>query len=320
MSQALENVLKYEHVAMNTRFVLMVNGEEPDIAVSAAERAFAILDRQEQELSRFLDVSEVQMISRLKPGEVYRVNKETMDILLASTEICAATGGAFDVTVGPMMDALRKVDHRWSALTEEERESAMGACGMNRLVLDPEHFLIQVKPDRLGRDTPLELDFGAIGKGFALDLASHLLREDWELENFLFHGGTSTVIAFGSMGDGKPGWPINVGGNWRERARLDTVRLENGAISGSGFDEQGLHVVDPRRGVAASSHAGAWSFAPNATQADALSTAFLGLTWREIKDVCAILPGTGALVTRNQAQWMDVLRSPARHCGSFPLA
>lgn len=313
-----EHVLRYDHPAMGTVFELMVAGEEERFAQSAAAGVFALIDRLELACSRFLDVSEVSMIARLRPGEVYRVDKEIMDLLLASSEVCAATGGAFDVTVGPLMDALRRVDHRWAALTRDERESAAAACGMNRLVLDPDNFRISVRPDRLGRPTPLRLDFGGIGKGFALDLACDMLTDEWEFKNFLLHGGTSTVAARGSMGDGRPGWPVGVGGAWRERAGLDAVRLSAGAVSGSGFEEQGMHVVDARRGAAAARHAAAWSRAPNAAWADALSTAFLGMAWKEIQAACAALPGCGALVARDQAAWMDRVRSPVRACGAFP--
>lgn len=315
---ALGQVLKFEHRAMATVFELMIAGEEQEVAESAAYHAFALLDRVEMQISRFLNVSEVAMIAQLAPGQVYRVNKETMDLLLKATEVCAATGGAFDVTLGPVMDALRKVDHRWTALTVEEREDVLSRCGMSRLVLDPDHYLVSVKADRQGRPTPVELDFGAIGKGFALDLAREMLVNEWEIGNFLFHGGTSSVLAVGDSGDGKPGWPVKVGGDWRERAGLDALRLSNGAVSGSGFEEQGLHVVDARRGVAATRHAAAWSYAPDAATADALSTAFLGMAWKEIVAACQALPGTGALVTRDQAAWLDKVRSPVRICGAFP--
>lgn len=303
---------------MATVFELMIAGEERDIAESAAFHAFSLVDRIELQISRFLNVSEVAMIAQLAPGQVYRVNKETMDLLLKATEVCAATGGAFDVTVGPVMDALRKVNNRWTALTDEEREDVVARCGMSRLVLDPDHFLVSVKADRLGRPTPVELDFGAIGKGFALDLAREMLVNEWEMGNFLFHGGTSSVLAVGDVGDGKPGWPVTIGGDWRERAKFGALRLANGAVGGSGFEEQGLHVVDARKGVAATRHAGAWSYAPDAATADALSTAFLGMEWKEIVTACQALPGTGAFVARDQAVWLDKVRSPVRICGTFP--
>ncbi len=304
---------------MATVFELMVVTDDAQLAQSAAYSVFQKVDKLEELLSRFLDAGEVALISRLKPGQTFRVAPETMDLLLIATRVCAATQGAFDVTVGTVMDVLREVKHRWQALTPQEREGALAACGMNRLIIDTQNLLVAVKPDRLGRETPLELDFGAIAKGYALDVACGMLEADWDFKDFLMHGGTSTVLARGSMGDGLPGWPVGVGGDWRERAGLDNVRLIEGAVSGSGFEVKGAHVVDVRRGIAAARHPAAWSYATSAALADALSTAFLGLGWKEIEAACAAVPGSGALVAREQPVWMDKVRRPVRVCGEFPL-
>jgi thiamine biosynthesis lipoprotein len=303
---------------MSTVFELLVAAEDRRLAQSAAHAAFRKVDKLEELLSRFLDASEVALIGRLKPGETFRVAPELMELLLIATRVCAATRGAFDVTVGPVMDALRGVGNRWGGLTDGERESALAQCGMNRLILDPGNLLVAVKPDRLGRASPLELDFGAVGKGYALDAACRLLETDWEFADFLIHGGTSTMVARGSMGDGPPGWPVGVGGDWRERAGLHTVRLGGGALSGSGFEVKGAHIVDVRRGAAAARHPAAWSYAPDAAVSDALSTAFLGMGWGEIETACAELEGCGALVARDQPEWMDRIRRPVRQCGAFP--
>ena len=315
-----DNVHRFEHQAMSTVFELMIVTDDHQLAESASYAVFQKVDKLEELFSRFLDVSEVALISRLKPGETFRVAPETMELLLIATQVCAATQGAFDVTVGTVMDALREVKHRWPALTSQERASALAACGMSRLVIDMQNLLVAVKPDRLGRATPLELDFGAIAKGYALDVACKMLAEDWDFTDFLMHGGTSTVVARGSMGDGPRGWPVGVGGDWRERAGLHNVRLREGAVSGSGFEVKGAHVVDVRKGVAAARHPAAWSYAPTAALADALSTAFLGLSWDEIVAACAAVPGSGALVAREQPAWMDKVRRPVRMCGAFPLS
>lgn len=306
-------VHKYQHEAMNTYFELMIATDEEAIAQSAAQKVFECVDRLELTFSRFLDTSEVAFISRLKPGETFQVSPEMMELLMISTRVCAATAGAFDVTVGPLMDALREVRMHWEAVSDETRRRALDACGMNRLVIDQEHFLIAVKPDRRGEASPLELDFGAVAKGYALDQAVGIIERDWDFPDFLIHGGTSTVVARGSMGDGLPGWPVGVGGDWQTRAGFDTVRLQNGAISGSGFEVRGAHVVDVRKGVAAVRHAAAWASAPDAATADALSTAFLGESAGEIRSACETLGGCGALTARQQPVWLDRFRSPVWH-------
>jgi len=310
----------FAHKAMHTVFEVMLVEEDARVAESAAHAVFQKVDRLEEKISRFLDVSEVAMISRLKPGDTLCVSPEILDLLVVATQVCAATRGAFDVTVGTVMDALRGVGHRWGGLTENERRDALSACGMNRLVIDTENLLVAVKPDRQGRDTPLELDFGAVGKGYAVDIGCALLGDDYGFTDFLIHGGTSSVAARGSMGDGPAGWPVGVGGDWKARAGLDAVRLCGGAVSGSGFEVKGAHIVDVRRGVAAARYAAAWSYAPTAAVADALSTAFLGMAWNEIVAACGELEGCGAWVVRNQPEWLDKIRNPVRRCGRFPAA
>jgi len=305
-------VKNYQHRAMSTIFELMVVEADEKLAYSAAHKIFERIDRLEMLLSRFLDVSEVAMISQLKPGETFSVAPEMMELLLISTQVCAVTSGVFDVTVGTVMDKLREVNHRWKGLTDDELNAAFATCGMNRLIIDKDNYLVAVTPDRNGEDTPLELDFGAIGKGYALDLACDMLIDDWDLKDFLIHGGTSSVLARGSMGDGQKGWPVGVGGDWKVRTGLDSLRLQDAAISGSGFEVKGAHVVDVRRGMAAVQHAGSWSYAPTAALADALSTAFLGMSWSEIKSCCDKLPGCGALVARDQPLWIDKIRSPVQ--------
>ncbi len=314
-----QGIHKFEHLAMSTTFELMLADSDKQMAQSAAYAVFRKVDALEGIISRFLDASEVAMISRLKPGETFCVAPELMELLLISTQLCAATNGAFDVSVGGVMDVLREVGNRWKGLTDEERSSALATAGMSRLILDPDNNLVAVKPDALGRETPLELDFGAIGKGYALDLAAELLQQDWDYSDFLIHAGTSTVLVKGSMGDGEPGWPIGVGGEWRERAGLHNVRLTDGSISGSGFEVKGAHVVDVRRGVAAARHAASWSYAPSAALSDGLATAALGLSSSEVTHACNELGGCGVLLAREQPLWLDRLRRPVRQYGVFPL-
>ena len=89
---------------MSTVFELLIATEDQQLAQSAAHAVFKKVDGLEELFSRYLDASEVALISRLKPGETFRVAPELMEMLLTATRVCAATQGAFDVTVGPVMD------------------------------------------------------------------------------------------------------------------------------------------------------------------------------------------------------------------------
>ena len=295
------------HQAMNTAFTVTIRSDDAALASSAAEAAFARIDVIERLLSRFNDTSDVACIAALTPGEVGVVAPETMDALVACARVCAATGGAFDPTVGPVMRRLKKAGMKWEELSKEVLEDAFARGGMQRLVLDAEHRRGSVKRDRLGRDTPLELDFGGVGKGFALDECAKVLEgEQFEMTDYLLDAGTSTQLVRGGP------WRIGVGGVWKGRTRLETVlELRAGAVSGSGFELQGAHIVDVRRKAAARRWAQTWSRCASAAVADALSTAALSMDAAEIERACAAL-GARVLVARDQNKAMDLVRDPLK--------
>ena len=300
----------YTHRAMDTEFRVSF-GEQEDGALceSAAAVAFGRIDALENLLSRFNDTSDVAVIRALVPGQVAVVAPETMAILVESARVCAATGGAFDPTVGAMMARLRNETGEgmdpWR-IGKAERTDIFARGGLHRLVLDVDNLRVAVKEDGLGRNTPLELDFGGIGKGFAIDECRKILcGEQFEIANFLIDAGTSTQWAQGT------GWRLGVGGAWKGRTRLNTVlEVTDAALSGSGFELQGEHVVDVRRHAAAHRWEQAWAWcAKSAAAADALSTAALSLSACELSAAARALDAR-ILVARRQPKAFDRFRDP----------
>ena len=265
---------------MDTEFTVSFAADgDSAVCASAAAAAFARLDELELLLTRFNDTSDVAVIRGLKPGAVAVVARETMEVLTIAAQVCAATAGAFDPTVK--------------------------ARNFAALVLDTEHLRVSVK------EAPVELDFGGIGKGYALDEMAALLRsEQYGLEHWLLDAGTSTILASGGP------WPLGVGGVWKTRTRLPTVlRLSSGALSGSGFEIQGAHIFDPRSGHAAERWAQSWARARSAAVADALSTAALSLSPDELSAAAAALDAA-ILVARRQKPFMDRFRDPLKWYGN----
>ncbi len=315
-------LVRATHKAMDTAFAVSIvvsSKADAPYAQSAAEAAFGRIDSLERLLTRFDDSSDVAVVRALSPGDVAPVARETMDLLVLCANVCAATRGAFDPTVGPIMDKLRApgngvVSHRaaWGGVDDSARADALARGGMQRLVLDVDNCRVSVTPDKLGRPTPLELDFGGIGKGFALDVCAAMLADEpFCCDEFLLDAGTSTVLARGGS------WRIGVGGAFKERTRRPTdVPLTNGALSGSGFDIQGQHVVDVRRSAAASRWCAAWARAESAAVADALSTAALAMSAAELKTAASELDAA-FLVARNQPRAMDRLRDPLSQVGDL---
>lgn len=265
-------MFRHLHKAMDTEFTVAVNGADESIAASAAQACFDRIDALEQILSKFNDTSDVAVIRGLSPGEIAVVSRETIDILVTCAQVCAATSGAFD----PTTDRRNFAD----------------------LVIDTEHCRVSVKGE-------VSLDFGGIGKGFALDECRRILEgEQFDLHDWLLNAGTSTVLVSGGP------WPLGVGGPFKDRTRIPVVeKLSEGALSGSGTEIQGAHIWDVRRGVRNTRWEQSWAIAPNGAIADALTTAALSLSPDELRSAADALDAS-ILVARRQAKWMDRFRDP----------
>jgi thiamine biosynthesis lipoprotein len=270
----------FAHEAMATIFEAVVAGRDEAYARQAARAAFDEVDRIERLFSRFDPSSEISRLSRLRPGEAMRAGCETFDVLAAAAGLQTETTGAFDVNYRTGGKPVRLLD----------------LIALRRL---PDGFEIERLPAPPRRKfRPLDLDLGAIGKGSAIDAALAVCRE-WDVENILFHSGTSTVAARGTApgrSGRRRGWPVAVATTWAETGTPREILLKDLALSGSGTEVKGEHIVDPRTGRPARGHAAAWAAHASAAVSDALSTAFMVMKTEEVEAFCARRPDVWALV------------------------
>ena len=276
------NLRRFRHYAMATTYEIVVpaGGEEEQIAQSLSTTAFEELDRLEEELSRFRPGSDIWRINETREGDILHVGLACFDCLSLAKELDQATGGAFDVSVGPLMNLWRSADGEVSQVNPEEIQAARQRVGMQLFELDPEGLRVKVLHDRL------EIDLGALGKGYALDQLAEMLDQS-DLHNALLNAGQSTVFAVGpgpEPGKLQDGWPVTVGSQ--------LIRLQQRALSGSGFAIQGAHIIDPRSGQPIEvQDRRSYALAPTAAVADALSTAFMMMSAEDIQHLCQRYPG-----------------------------
>jgi thiamine biosynthesis lipoprotein len=147
----------------------------------------------------------------------------------------------------------------------------------------------------------VELNLGAIGKGYALDVMAKRLRRSG-VRHALLSAGASSILAIGDDGGG---WPVHIRPRLLEGARVAHLRLRDAAISTSGAGEQFVvvdgqrygHVLDPRTGWPASGVLSATVVTRDAALADALSTAILVEGPALAKQYCERHPDTLVLMT-----------------------
>jgi len=273
-----KSVFRFGHEAMSTPFEVVAAGRDEDYLRQAASAAFREIDRIEGILSRFDPGSDIGRINRLRPGESLRIGIETFECLTAAEEIRLETAGAFDVRFRS------PIKYGW--------EIAPSGGGFEFRLREAE------KPEGQTFPPPLELDLGGIGKGYALEKACAVLAE-WGVEQALVHAGTSTAYGLGPgpEPDGRSkGWPVGVAGTWAGPGDPRSVLLADMALSGSGTEVKGAHILDPRTRRAARGHIAAWAAHGSAAVADALSTAFMVMATSEVEDFCRRHPDVWALV------------------------
>ncbi len=291
---AVPNVHRFSHLAMATTFEVMVQYEDRAYAQQAATAAFDEVDRIEGALSRFLETSDVTQINHLPTGKPLHVSLDTFECLRISVESYEETGGAFDVTVGFLVDCWRDEQKRPRTPSEEELQRALDHTGTDLILLDEPSCAVALL------NSPIRVDLGGVGKGYAVDRMAETLRE-WSIDRALIHGGFSSILALDAP-ESLKGWPVSLS-HPKDRSRtLARLDIEHISVSGSGV-EKGPHIIDPRTGQPAEKKLATWSLAPDAAHADVLSTAFMVMTEAEVQDFCRehaetrgllILPGGDA--------------------------
>jgi thiamine biosynthesis lipoprotein len=285
-SDSIGGLQRFSHNAMATVFEIFALYPDALYARQAAYAAFDELDKLEAELSRFVENSDISRLNNHPPNLPLRVSLETFEALRLSAEISAETNGAFDITVGALMECLLREDKTMRMPPKARLSEARCHTGMNLIKLNKDDYTVRRLTDKV------RVDLGGFGKGFAIDKITDILR-DWDINTALIHGGASSVFALGAPPE-KKGWPVTISTPTNRKEILALLHLRNEALSGSGL-QKGMHIIDPRTAEAMKDIIAAWSLASTAATADALSTAFMIMSPSQIARYCANHAGVAAM-------------------------
>ena len=265
----------------------------------------------------FLDVINVQMNPRSEESEIFAVNAAahthavpvsaaTYHVLKEALRYSALSGGAIDVTVGPLLHLWKECAQGDRLPSEDEIAEARGRVGSAQVKLDPVAVTVRF------RATGMRVDLGGIAKGFAIDGAVAAAQNAGITAGIVEVGGD--LRCFGHIpralvgrpargpvrgGSGSPGadlggllcsepapsdplvaWPLGVQSPFADEL-LGKIRVPAGAVATSGHYQRHVtiegrrfsHIVDPRTGWPVESPASVTVLAPDALTADALATA-----------------------------------------------
>lgn len=293
-------VTTVSHNAMGTAFTITLVGtpgqDSPSSLARVAREAFAEIDALEARISSWRSASQTSQVNRYAFERPVRVTPDVASFLLEAQRIYRDTGGAFDCTIGPLIDLWRKARESDAPPPQSKIDEIRAQIGFDKVQIDAESRTVRFT------SPGIQLNFGAIGKGNALDVAAETLAR-YGVTTALLDGGASTFLATAPP-PGQPGWTVRVKDPYNgEEVLVETV-LTQGAFSTSSNAEKGSeaadqrfgHILDPRTGRPARGKLLAMSLTDTAAEADALSTAFFVLDVEAIRAYCRANPAARAIV------------------------
>jgi thiamine biosynthesis lipoprotein len=288
----------------------------PAAGASMVEAGCAALDeveRQEELLSIYQEDSELSRLNRSAAEQPVRVLPEVYRFLRLAVGLSETTGGAFDPTAGALVKAWGFYQGPKLVPAVEQHSAALAASGFRNVRFDDQQHTVTYL--RRG----LEINPGAIGKGYAIDRAIRGIRRWNGTGPALMQGGQSSVLALGAPPDDPRGWTVAIGNPCRPDHAVACVLLRNRALGTSGaanqyFVHEGRrygHILDPRTGYPAHKLLSATAVAASAAEADALSTAFYVLGVDGTREFLRTRPDLGAILIRpakSGKNALDVIR------------
>lgn len=269
----------FESRAMATMYQVFINHEDKGYAGQAALDAFELLKDLEQELSYYISNSDITIFNNTDPGETVRIGEHAWNCIRCCEDLYKLTKGLYDVTVGHFKHGAKPL----------KKFRGLG------WITDPEKSGLVLKQHAI------QIDLGGMGKGYALDQIGQLLK-DWDIHDFLVHGGRSSVLASGKMGSEVEGWPVSLSLVGDET--LETIYLKNESMSSSGT-QKGGHIIDPATGKATKETRATWILGPNAAVTDGLSTALMMMSTSDIKKLIKKKEGYKVIVRMDKKKKVE---------------
>ena len=300
MAAGKPHLSRYEYVQlhMGTQFRIVLYAPDGAKAAEAADLAFARITELDNIMSDYRMESELNRLCRLSGGPPVRVSDDLFKVLALSRKLSERTGGAFDITAGPVIRLWRRARRTLELPDEARLGKARLLTGYRFLHLDESQKSVRLEKEGM------QLDLGGIAKGYAADAAMDVLKSQGIRIALVAAGGD---IVVSESPPGENGWsiaiaPLSTGG---KSAGKQAVMLVNAAVSTSGDAQQFVeiggvrysHIVDPRTGIGLKGKSSVTVIAPHGTTSDSLATALSVLGSRRGLQLVDSIDGTAASFT-----------------------
>ena len=295
-------------LVMGTFARVVTIAADRNAANKCIDAAFAEINKVDALMSKYKSNSEISIVNRDGFNRAVKVSDSVYEVLQRSIEFSKLTDGAFDITVGPLMDLFHSSEKTGVAPSKEEIAQAETKVGFEKLKLNDQNKTVRFTVDGI------QLDLGGIAKGYAVDRAIEAAQKAGAIGAMVDVGGN--IRCFGAAPKGKDNWLIGVqdpkaaknlnlqlqnrGGN----DYLLTLKFNDKAIATSGDYQQFIiingkrysHILNPHTGTSAEGLSSVTIITDNATDADALSTSVSVMGIEKGLALIEKLPNTEAIL------------------------
>lgn len=279
---------------MGTSVQVEVYGGDDASRRTGIDEAFGAMAEVDRLMSNYREDSELSEVNRSAGAAAIRVSGPLLNVLQAAERVSAASGGAFDVTVGPAIRLWGIHDHHPHLPTDRELAAVRPLVDYRNVILD-----VTSQSVRLAKPG-VEIDLGGIAKGFAVEVAANTLRKRG-LSAFIDAGGNQFLLG---LPPGKSSWTAGIRSADGGSGLLGVVETAETSISTSGNYANFVeiagrkvgHIIDPRTLQPSMASLSATVISRDATLADALSKVAFVLGPSAGLAVVDSFPGASAVI------------------------
>lgn len=306
--QSSENellVYKKKYI-MGTVFEIAAYDAVSEHASTSIEKAFQEIVRIDDLLSNYKPDSALSNLNRSAHFHPEKVTSDLYSVIEQSVQFSKLSSGKFDVTVAPLVNLWKAALAGDSMPSPVQQQQARTCIGYEKVELTP--------PDQITFHSPcLQLDLGAIGKGYAVDRAAEILHS-LGIRDALINAGGSTIVAMGSP-PGQTAWRVHL----RDPShKIDPyVMLKDQSVSTSeqtptsllGRESAG-HIIDPDTGRPLETQFAVSVIASTGTLSDGLSTTLLLLGPKQGKSLVTRTSDVSAIWISPKAEIETAMNGP----------
>jgi FAD:protein FMN transferase len=291
----------FEQPEMGSPFTITLYCNDAALADRAADAAFKKAEALNEVLSDYKDSSEINRLSLTGGQGVYiPVSAPLFDILQRGVEAGRLSGGAYDISIGPLV-SLWRVARKTKVFPDSNTlRAALKKTGYRYIHLDT--VLHAVMLEKKG----MKLDVGGLGKGFVAAAALEVLHQNG-IDCAMVNAGGKIVT--GQSPPGKQGWLIGINAPGEKEELLpQLLLLKEISVATSGdiyryveFNgKRYSHIVDPATGIGLTRRKNVTAIAKDGCTADWLATACSILSTRKSMKLIKKIPGAALLITERK--------------------